>query len=151
MLIDIIVLKKSDESLRSDESIAGENQFSYFIPIDNPDVQSQSDPSPGPDVRRQIEFGGKCCHQGLVITGQYFARYRDNSVAMMVVKVVGENLLSDQKTRVVTAQLSNRFRQRQTEFRQAEHSRVFSRSLIHIDFGSFSVKFQRLPARFSTS
>src|SRR5882762_2082351 len=70
---------------------------------------------------------------------------------MMVVKVVGENLLSDQKARVVTAQLSNGFRQRQTEFRQAEHPRVFSRSLIHIDFGSLSVYFQRLPARFSTS
>src|SRR5258708_6257991 len=69
---------------------------------------------------------------------------------MMVVKVVGENLLSDQKARVVTAQLSKGFRQRQTEFRQAEHTRVFSRSLIHIDFGSFSVNFQRLPARFST-
>src|SRR6266404_2187918 len=70
---------------------------------------------------------------------------------MMVVKVVSENLLSDQKAGVAAAQLSNGFRQRQTEFRQAELPRVFSRSLIHIDFGSFSVKFQRLPARFSTS
>src|ERR1700732_2163123 len=108
------------------------NQFGYFVPVDFTNIQTERDPSSWSDIGRKIEPVRAGRGERSVVTRHHLAAHGDNTVAMMIVKVVDKRLFPDMECGVVSMALPGGFGQRKADLGKPGEARVFLRSFGHI-------------------
>jgi len=90
-------LEKCKKLLRGGKFVATPYELFDFCPIHRRQIETQPDPSFRPNVCRKIELAGVALDKPPIIAGKGFATEANDSIAMMIVEIVDEYLLPDEK------------------------------------------------------
>ena len=98
------------QRLRSDQPIAALDDARHLSPIDDADVETQTEPAARTDVGRQVESRGLAARAIRVLAKLRLHANGDDAVAVMVVEKIREHFLAHEKGHVTPLLRCPRFR-----------------------------------------
>jgi len=120
------LLHDRSEGLWRNKAIAEFNYVLDFVPVYCTRIKPHAKPSSRPDVSRKVVALRLRAHAIDVFSQCGLHAYGDDTVSMVIIQEVGEDLLSDTEVGVVTAKGSNGLGKGKADLRQARESGIFA-------------------------
>ena len=120
------LLHDRSEGLWRNKAIAEFNYVLDFVPVYCTRIKPHAKPSSRPDVSRKVIALRLRAHAIDVFSQCGLHAYGDDTVSMVIIQEVGEDLLSDTEVGVVTAKGSNGLGKGKADLRQARESGIFA-------------------------
>src|ERR1700761_182140 len=118
---------------RCDLQITSPHQLSDLVPVQLGKIQAKADPSPRSDICGEIISARIGIDEKSVFTRQYSAPQADDTIAVMVVHVIKENLFADQEGRMLSLVLPGCLRKGQADGAQPGITLPGIRSFLHAE------------------